>query len=140
MKSLFSQEVRAGLVSISMKEVNTAVDEKNVPKIEYKDSIRFIRNDNYLRVECTRHVFFEPECLFDISVTYFIEHYLNEAHSLDAIQDTEIMKAIKGDLDYYTQQGQGHMSRISLIIGEITSSFGGSPALFPPYISNDDVL
>ena len=111
--------------------------DKNEKVIEYSlnctDNIVVELHENIVKLTVKRLLTFEPEEIFELSVSF------------GAILKFNGEK--KGDYDWahinlaeeFRENGQfvlgNLMSRISLLIAEITSSFGQSPIVLPPGIA-----
>lgn len=129
LKDLLGSRIRVGLASIEMRELPD-FDGEISPR--FQDTIEGKAVNDCLRVEFKRRVWFEPESTFEIAVTYFVEHELKEAGSLSALSQEEIDAEIKKEPRFYIQERQGFVARITLLISQITASFGGSPLISPP--------
>lgn len=134
LKDLFGQTIRVGLSEINMRDMSSPSDSETSPELRVEDSFSFSKNENYLRVEFTKAVSFDPPSVFNLSVSYFVEHILNHPGSLNSIPDAKIREEIINDIGYYSQQSQGFAMRLSLIIAQLTSSFGGPPLVLPPQL------
>lgn len=134
LKDLFDGKFKAGLARVDMRELEEYGEQCDNLKLQITDSVSFHRNPSFLRIECSRKVFFEPESLFEVEVVYFVDHYLKADTSLDSFSDEQIERELFEDLEYYSQQKQGFMNRISLLISQITATFGGNPVVSPPYL------
>lgn len=106
--------------------------------LHYKDSIEGKVEEKFLRVEFTRNVWFEPSSTFEISVTYFVEHELKEAGSLSDYSPNDIKAEIDRDPRFYIQENKGFVARVSLMISQVTTLFGGSPLVLPPQYMNEE--
>lgn len=131
-KNLLGDTYRAGLANISLQDLKEPADTNSSVELTFHDSIEWKKLTDRLRIECTRSFAFEPECNFRLKITYFIEHFLKESGSLDKLTDEEIKKEIFEDMDFYLQTSQGFASRLSMLASQITSTFGGTPAVTPP--------
>lgn len=139
LKDLFSQTIRVGLSSVEMKDLSSPDDSESSAKIQVYDLVSFSKSEKLLRVEFTREVSFNPPDVFSLSVTYFVEHFLKVPGSLNDFADGQIRREIYNDIDYFSQQSQGYALRLSLIIGQLTSSFGGPPLMLPPKLEIEPV-
>lgn len=138
LKDLFNKRCKIQLEHVEMKALEDPSDDIEEIKVTVKDSVAWEKKENCLRVECTRHVGFEPACNFEIMVTYSVEHFLSEKNMLDKVTDSEIEKDVQEDVPFYIQERQGLISRVSLIIAQLTSSFNGAPMVLPPYYQKEE--
>lgn len=129
LKDLLGNRIRVGLASVEMRELPDIDGEIG---LRFKDTIEGKAEDRVLRIEFKRHVWFEPESTFEITVTYFVEHDLKKEGSLSALSQEEIDAEIKKEPRFYIQESQGFVARVTLLISQITASFGGSPLVLPP--------
>ena len=98
------------------------------------DSIEVEVNENVgVKIIVTRSLYFEPEKLFKLSISFGAE-LLFEPKMKDAYKWNEINMA-----DEFKMHGgfvTDHlMVRISLLISEITASYGQQPIILPPNIA-----
>lgn len=101
------------------------------------DNIEVDVYDDFVKLTVKRVLEFEPEELFDLSVSFGAVLRFHEDK--------------KGDYDWkkinlaeeFRENGQfvlgNLMSRISLLIAQITSSFGQAPIILPPGIASKDI-
>lgn len=101
-------------------------------KLRSLDSVRWEKESDCLRVICIRKAGFLPECSFSVTVSYMVEHILLKPDSLNDISDEEIDQEVQEHLGFYIQENQGLMSRVSLIISQMSSAFGVPPLILPP--------
>ena len=132
MRDLFTDSVRAGLANIDLHDLKEPEQNSLAPELTFNDSVKWMVLPDRLRIECTRQFRFEPECNFDLSITYFVEHFLKEKGALDKFTGEDIKKNIIDDLSFYIQSNQDFAARMSLLAAQIISNFGGSPAITPP--------
>ena len=132
LKDLLGNRIRVGLAQVKMCEIP---DTDAQIEVHFEDTITGKAADKFLRIEFTRHVWFEPASVFDITATYFVEHVLKQEGSLAEISQEQIDAEIRNDPGFYMQESQGFVSRISMLISQITASFGGVPLISPPHYS-----
>lgn len=109
-------------------------------RLNYSDQISWDVFPQKLRVKLTRTIKFEPETLFSIVVSYYVDHELSVENALSGISDEVLRGEICEDLPYYLCEQQGALSRISLIIANLTASFGGMPIVLPPALPGAEDL
>ena len=129
LKTLLGDRIRVGLAKVEMLEIP---DEPEQARLCTEDMIAARGERNCLRVEFTRRVWFEPASSFEMRTTYFVEHELKEEGSLEGFTQSEILDEVMKDPRFYIQEGQGFVSHISLLISQLTFSFGGAPLITPP--------
>lgn len=98
--------------------------------LKCNDQIKTKIKGDYLNLSVTRNIYFEPEGIFRLSVTYganlkFIEEKKDEYDWSKIDLEEE-----------FRSNGQfvlvNLLNRISLLVAEITSSYGLSPLVLPP--------
>lgn len=98
------------------------------------DHIKADLNKNIVTLTVTRVLKFEPEDIFELSVSFGAFLKFNEEKKND--YDWETINLA----EEFQTNGQfvlgNLMNRISLLIAEITSSFGQSPIILPPGIAS----
>ena len=126
----FKNEQEFYLDSISYERVNHSIVQQEV-QLLCRDMIqtRIIDGDT-LNVLVTREIKFDPEVLFKLIITYGCTlHFVPEKKDEVDWEKTDLSEAFKKQGAFAT----GNLfNRISLLIGEITSSFGQSPIIVPP--------
>lgn len=132
LKELFSGSVRAGLSKFEYTELPAPQETNESMSVECNDSIKWRKEADCLRVEFTRTVTFEPSCNFEVTATYFVEHLLKEKDSLVLVSNEIIKKEIAEDKIFFIQAERGFIARISLLIAQLTASFGNPPLILPP--------
>ncbi len=132
LKDLLGNRIRVGLARIQMREIPDADAQIEV---HFEDTITGKAADKFLRIEFTRHVWFDPASVFDITATYFVEHDLKQEGSLAEVSQEQIDEEIRNEPGFYIQENQGFVGRISMLISQITASFGGAPLITPPSYS-----
>lgn len=131
-KDILNNTIRAGLAEISLQDLKEPAPSSQAVQLTFTDYINCKKLSDRLRIECTREFSFEPECNFKLKITYFVEHFLKDKNLLDSFSDASIEKEITEDLEFYLQSNQGFAARLSLLAAQITSTFGGAPAVTPP--------
>lgn len=138
LKELLNGKCRIRLESAEMKALDEPTDETGEIEANIKDSLAWQKNQNSLRVECTRSVKFVPECGFEVKVVYSVEHYLKDDGSLNAFSDEAIKKEIYENIPFYIQEKRGLMNHVTLIIAQLTAAFNNSPMILPPYFQGEE--
>jgi len=132
-KELLNNSYRAGLANIDLQDLKELPSDAPAAEFTFHDDIAWHILPDRLRIECTREFSFNPECNFRLRITYFVEHFLKEENSLSNVSKEDVAKEISEDLDYYLQTSQGLAARLSMLAAQITSTFGGTPAITPPF-------
>lgn len=93
------------------------------------------KDDKMLKVLITRRINFEPQNLFAIEASYYVEHYLKEEF-IGKINwgEYNIENELISNIDYFSDH---QMNRLSLLIAQTLSSFGNSPIITPPTFKKD---
>lgn len=124
------QEFYLDKVSYSRMDKNLKTKEYSLTCIDNLDAK--IDNDT-VRLTVRRVLEFDPEELFEMSVSFGAILKFNEEKKSD--YDWEKVNLV----EEFRENGQfvlgNLMSRISLLIAEITSSFGQTPIILPPLIA-----
>ena len=106
--------------------------------INCTDSITVDANENVARISVKRTLNFEPEGMFKLSVTYGAILRFNEKKKYEHNwRNINLAKEFEKHGDFVLGN---LMNRISLLISEITSSFGQSPIVLPPTIISEEKI
>lgn len=102
------------------------------PELELKctDTIKAKICDDRVVITVTRELNFNPEALFKLAVSYgVILRFIPEKKNEVDWNNIDLAKEFQENGMFAT----GNLfNRISLLVGEITSSFGQSPIIVPP--------
>lgn len=139
LKELLNKRCRIQLENVEMHALEDPAEEPGSLEIVVSDNVTAKKKPDCLRVECTRHVGFDPACNFEITVTYSVEHYLKETDMLKDISDAAIQKEVEENIPFYIQEKRGLMNRVSMIIAQLTSAFDGAPMILPPYYQTEEL-
>ena len=96
-----------------------------------QDNVKVSLNDDGVRIIVTRSLVFEPEEIFSMSVSFGTDLRFNERKSEYDWKTINLAEEFRENGDFVTAQ---LMSRVSLIIGQITSSFGQQPLILQPVL------
>lgn len=94
-----------------------------------QDNIRVLLEDDGVEITLTRSVKFEPPELFELVVSYRSLLSFNEKKDEIDWSSINLAEEFRENGAFVTTQ---LMSRIALLIGEITSSYGQEPLILPP--------
>lgn len=97
-----------------------------------QDNVRASVNDEGVCIIVTRSLVFEPEKIFVLSVSFGAELKFNNRKSEQDWMKINLAEEFMQNGDFVTTQ---LMSRISLLIGQITSSFGQQPLILPTMLA-----
>ena len=140
LKDKLTGRYSATLRKVELHEVQSSEKKCEESVVKYKDEISWNISPSNLKVAFTRVVAFEPEKLFWVEVSYYITHELIGENALEEVSSEEIKAEICADLSYYLQEQHGFMARVSHIIANLTSSFGGTPIILPPALPQEQDL
>ena len=132
LKDLFDGTCRIAPLHMEWKTLELLNDPMEKAELIVEDSVTWERASDCLRVICTRKAGFLPECSFSVTVSYVVEHILQKVDTLNDVSDEEIDKEVHEHLGFYILENQGLMSRVSLIISQMSSAFGAPPLVLPP--------
>ena len=133
LQDYFRTEIGIFLDAVEYKRVeepNTEV--KTEIALRCQDNVSVSLNEGGVRILITRNVTFDPEKLFTLSVTFGADLKFTDRKSDHNWKDINLAEEFMENGDFVTSQ---LVSRISLIIGEITSSFGQQPILLPAFLA-----
>lgn len=129
----FIAEQEYYLDAISYERIDRAI---NAPKIELNcaDRIDVKTADDKVVVTVTRKLSFSPEALFSLSIKY------GAVLCFDPEKKKDVDWGNVNLADEFISNGtfvtSNLLNRISLLIGEITGSFGQTPIIVPPQFLN----
>ncbi len=132
----FLPEQEFYLQSINYDRLNSVMSKEEV-FLNCTDNIHVERNENNgVKVTVTRELFFEPGEMFRLSVAFGadLQFDLQRAEEYDW-NEVNLAEEFRDNGDFVILN---LMSRITLLIAQITSSFGQQPLILPPGISKSD--
>ena len=97
-----------------------------------QDNLKVMTNEDGVRIIVTRTLMFEPEELFALNVSFGADLKFNERKAEHEWTEINLAEEFGENGDFVTAQ---LMSRISLLIGQITASFGQQPLILPSVIA-----
>ncbi len=125
----FDNEQEYYLDNISYERINSSIDESQ-PQMYCMDTINADLAEDGVQLTLTRRVYFNPEELYTLSVSYGAILKFNKNRK-DEFNWEEINLS-----EEFRENGQfvwgNLMNRITLLIAEITSSFGQPPVILYP--------
>ena len=128
----FTMNYRFFLQNVQYERI--ALGEDNAT-MQLNDHLEVQDLEDHAVLKYTRNVFFKPQQLFNISVTFVAELEYSEAYRSKAVENRsqEALEVIKEAGEQVTSNLS---SRASLIIAELTSGSGQMPVITPP-VSQD---
>ena len=132
----FKPELEIFLDSLSYKRIES--ENKNTEKeftLLCKDNIKKEVKGEGIRIIVTRILEFDPEEFFTLSVVFGADLKFNERKTEVKWDELNIAEEFRENGDFVTAQ---LMSRMSLLIGQITSSFGQQPIIPPLALAKKD--
>ena len=97
-----------------------------------QDNLKVMTNEDGVKIIVTRTLMFEPEELFALNVSFGADLKFNERKAEHEWTEINLAEEFGENGDFVTAQ---LMSRISLLIGQITASFGQQPLILPSVIA-----
>ena len=128
LSAYFRPDLEIFLDTLDYKRIES---EKNIEKeitLLCKDNIKAAVQEDGVRIIITRILEFEPEEIFTLSVAFGADLKFNERKAEQKWTELNIAEEFRENGDFATAQ---LMSRMALLIGQITSSFGQQP-IIPP--------
>lgn len=122
---------RYKLKEISYNTIDIEDDENSEVEISFVDDFDIVKNnDKILIIDFNRKLIMSGDALFNLSITYRIEHFVKQDENIH-LEDYNIDEEIKKNIDMFSGNV---MSKVSLLISEITSNFGTFPIITPPIV------
>lgn len=100
-----------------------------------QDNLKVVLGEECVRIIVTRTLMFEPEELFTLNVSFGADLKFNERKAEHEWAKINLAEEFGENGDFVTDQ---LMSRISLLIGQITSSFGQQPLILPSVLAKKE--
>lgn len=130
LKDIISNRITTVLQSVRYDLIGDDV-EKCMLVCEDKFELNEVTSDRF-SFFINRHVRFEPASTFDIEIRFMTERYLKDeyiGHVEVELEKYEIKNEFMKDTSFYTNYED---SWVSMIIAQLTGSFGNSPLITPP--------
>lgn len=126
---------RYKLKDISYNTIDIEDDENSEVEISFVDDFDIVRNnDKILIIDFNRKLIMSGDALFNLSITYRIEHFVKQDENIH-LKDYNIDEEIKKNIEMFSGNV---MSKVSLLISEITSNFGTFPIITPPIVKIEE--
>ena len=130
----FKPELEIFLDTVSYKRIENVNDKcEQELSLLCQDNLKAMLSEDGVRIIVTRTLMFEPEALFALNVSFGADLKFNERKVEHEWTEINLAEEFGENGDFVTGQ---LMSRISLLIGQITSSFGQQPLILPSMIAN----
>lgn len=129
----FKPELEIFLDTVSYKRIEN-LDNKTEQELLLlcQDNLKDLTQEDGIRIIVTRTLTFDPEALFVLNVSFGADLKFNERKSEYEWSEINLAEEFGENGDFVITQ---LMSRISLLIGQITSSFGQPPLILPAVIA-----
>lgn len=135
-KRLFSNKTEYSLISVIFDEL--PIDNYMDCDSKTLDSINLIETQNDKIVyTIKRHIYFEPKCIFDLSVELKVMKFFNDDVDINEIKDVEWQNTLFEERDFFSQNV---MEEISLMIAFITKQSAYPTYITPPVFLIDEDL
>lgn len=125
-KECFTDEYQYSLKSINYKTIESQEIFDTI-ELNCSDEINSINIENGLELTFSRKVFFIPKCMYELTVTYSVKLFFVD--NTKEINCEELLDNLKNEENVYLSN---IISRASLLISDITSSYGQNPVITPP--------
>lgn len=126
---------RYKLKDISYNTIDIEDDENSEVEISFVDDFDIVKNnDKILIIDFNRKLIMSGDALFNLSITYRIEHFVKQNENIH-LKDYNIDEEIKKNIEMFSGNV---MSKVSLLISEITSNFGTFPIITPPIVKIEE--
>ena len=129
----FKPELEIFLDTVSYKKIENLNNKcEQELSLLCQDNLKVMTNEDGVRIIVTRTLMFEPEELFALNVSFGADLKFNERKAEHEWTEINLAEEFGEHGDFVTAQ---LMSRISLLIGQITASFGQQPLILPSVIA-----
>lgn len=125
-KEYFTDEYQYSLKSIVYETIESKETFDTI-ELNCSDDINSISVENGLELTFSRKVFFVPKCMYELTVTYSVKLFYVD--NTKEINREELLDILKNEENVYLSN---IISRASLLISDITSSYGQNPVVTPP--------
>ena len=138
LKDFFEPSQEIFLDSISYNRIeNTEVSPERDIFLICQDNVRASIEASGVKILLTRSLTFDPDVLFHLSVTFGALLKFNKKKNEIDWKKLNLADEFRENGEFATSQ---LMNRISLLIGQITSSFGQQPIMLPTSLIKKDPL
>ena len=136
LEQYFEKDYQFYLERIKFDRIDSKEDVGEV-SLNCRDSISVVvNNDEGVTLIITRKMYFDPNVLFELEVSFGVDLKFIQEKKTEVEWDTvDLASEFKKSGEFVLQN---IMSRMSLLIGQITASFGQAPLMTPPGIPMDN--
>lgn len=132
----FTGDCSIALENVSYKKLDDLNEDVTLSVNDDLNIKENVNGYNFIEIIITRNLSFAPKSLVDITVTFSVYLELNEKYAKNNVID---YKALKNYLLFKENTLTSIvMSRISLLISQLTSSYGERPIITPPSFMTED--
>ena len=129
----FKPEIGIFLDAINYKRKDESIKEsKDSVSLLCQDNITISLEGENVRIIVTRSVSLKPNEIFNLTVSFGADLRFNERRAEYDWEKINLAEEFVENGEFITTQ---LVSRIALIIGEITSSYGQQPLMLPPVLA-----
>lgn len=129
-KKYFNDEYQFALINAVYSQLDNRLQGAEL-ELNIEDSINANVRENHMEVTFRRKVFFEPEALYSIDVTFAFMLTFRDGNLATEAQNIDWGKElIENDNPYLGNV----VSRASFLIATLTSSYGQQPLVTPPNV------
>ena len=105
--------------------------------LKCKDTVQVVLEDNGIRITVERILRFEPEEVFELAISFGAVLKFNDKKKQDhQWKDIDLSKEFIENGGFVIDN---LMNRISLLVSQITSSFGQTPIVLPPSLMTKNI-
>lgn len=130
----FSENYKYTMYSLNYKKIET--DKAGNFNLLADDHLTIEKQERHLCCYYTRRLYFEPENIFSIEVTYKILFSINERRDISSLTEQEILESLYHDALESFDQVAAHMS---LVVAQTLSSGNHEPIILPPNVLSKDM-
>ena len=136
LEQYFEKDYQFYLYRIKFDRIDSTEDVGEV-SLNCRDSISVVvNNDEGVTLIITRKMYFDPNVLFELEVSFGVDlKFIQEKKTEVEWDNVDLASEFKKSGEFVLQN---IMSRMSLLIGQITASFGQAPLMTPPGIPMDN--
>ncbi len=136
LEQYFEKDYQFYLERIKFDRIDSKEDVGEV-SLNCRDSISVVvNNDEGVTLIITRKMYFDPNVLFELEVSFGVDlKFIQEKKTEVEWDNVDLASEFKKSGEFVLQN---IMSRMSLLIGQITASFGQAPLMTPPGIPMDN--
>lgn len=128
------QEIFLDTVSYNRVE-NIEAARTNDISLICQDNVKATLEGERVKLIITRSVIFDPDIIFNLTVSFGAVLRFNDRRNEVDWSKTNLAEEFRENGDFITGQ---LMSRITLLIGQITSSFGVQPLILPTALAKKE--